>query len=251
MALVFTVGIFFGACKPVNEEPVKELIHKEVPIEKVDLKMSESFPVQVRADITGYLTNSCSEMDQIGQNRLGTDFFVTVTEVRPKDAMCAQVITPFEKTVDIDVRGLEAGTYVVNVNGEHESFKLEVDNSPTSHLDAATIGFIEGSLGFPSEQIPPMKICAEKIDGGESFCTIKNIEDEKFTYGVGYKIDVPEGKYYVYALNPRNSENKAYYSEYVTCGIEEKCESHEPIPVEVVAGETVSEIDPIDWYAGT
>jgi len=41
---------------------------------------------------------------------------------------------------------------------------------------------------------------------------------------------------------------KAYYSEFVTCGLSVNCPSHKPIPVAVKTGETVNDIDPQDWY---
>jgi len=40
----------------------------------------------------------------------------------------------------------------------------------------------------------------------------------------------------------------SYYSEFVTCGLNVKCPSHEPIKVSVTAGKTTSKIDPDDWY---
>ena len=110
-------------------------------------------------------------------------------------------------------------------------------------------GFIEGSLGYPSELIPPeLKVCAENILTKEIYCTEDHIEDTKYTYGKGYKIEAPIGDYYVYAMLPDQEDNKAYYSEFIACGLKTDCLSHEPIKVTVKKGETAENVDPQDWY---
>ncbi len=109
-------------------------------------------------------------------------------------------------------------------------------------------GTIEGSLSFPGEGIPEgMEICAENQTTKEVYCTSKHIQDLKYTYRVGYKLDVPAGTYLVYASDPYK-DYLAYYSEFVTCGLSVDCPSHEPILVEVKASKTTNEVDPQDWY---
>lgn len=129
--------------------------------------------------------------------------------------------------------------------------------SPTEALISATPtqiiinnGFIEGSLGFPSEGIPEaMVICAENISNNETACTNNQLKDSKYTYGLGYKIEIAPGNYHVYAYVPDFNQNyRAYYSEFVTCGFSIDCPSHNPIAVEVTAGSTVENVDPQDWY---
>lgn len=110
-------------------------------------------------------------------------------------------------------------------------------------------GFVEGSLSFPSEVIPKdMKVCTEALDGRTIVCTESQIKDSKYTYGVGYKLETPIGKYYVYATTNDRLFYKAYYSEYVTCGLSVNCTSHKPVVVEVKEDEITSNVDPQDWY---
>lgn len=116
-------------------------------------------------------------------------------------------------------------------------------------------GFIEGSLGYPSEGIPEMNICAENVSTKVLTCTSKKINNRKYTYGEGYRLEVPTGTYYVFAtLLPAGAGGsafanyKAYYSEFVTCGIDANCPSHAPVKVVVHVNQTVPQIDPIDWY---
>jgi inhibitor of cysteine peptidase len=46
--------------------------------------------------------------------------------------VCTQALVPFEETIPLDVEGLLAGEYTVNVNGVMATFTLDVDNTPAS-----------------------------------------------------------------------------------------------------------------------
>jgi len=110
-------------------------------------------------------------------------------------------------------------------------------------------GVVEGSLSYPSEGIPSdLKVCAETTDGELVKCTEERIADKKYQYGVGYRLELPEGKYYIYATTNEGLRNKAYYTEYVTCGLLYSCPSHQKIEVQVSVGQTKTGIDPGDWY---
>lgn len=110
-------------------------------------------------------------------------------------------------------------------------------------------GVIEGALGYPGEEIPgDMKVCAENLVTKQQYCTAAHIENKRYRYGLGYRIEVPEGRYHVFATTASLRGHRAYYSEFVTCGLRVGCSSHAPIVVTVVAGQTVSSVDPHDWY---
>lgn len=126
--------------------------------------------------------------------------------------------------------------------------ELPEEEIPEETIEEST-GFIEGSLSNPSEFIPEdMVICAENTDTKKLYCTEEHIKDDKYTYKIGYKIEVPAGDYFVYAYLPEDKDYKAYYSEFVTCGFSVNCPSHKPIKVTVQANQTESNIDPQDWY---
>jgi hypothetical protein len=126
---------------------------------------------------------------------------------------------------------------------------------------------LKGELSYPSEGIPPeMIVCAENLKTGDTHCTNKQIESRAYATGFGYELDVPSGSYFVFTTFPHDSEEykaippeargyKAYYSEYVRCmNVRERrdpdmeCPSHTPIRVTMRAGQTLSRIDPGDWY---
>lgn len=118
-------------------------------------------------------------------------------------------------------------------------------------------GTIEGSLGYPSEEVPGMGVCAQSIDNNNLYCTHEIIENKKYTNGYRYQLELPFGEYYVfsYLLTDKNKnigytdEYKAYYSRFVICGMDVNCKSHDPLIVSVDSSKIVESIDPLDWYA--
>lgn len=103
-------------------------IYGNATVEKINLVILESFPVQVHVIASGYLPDGCTEINNIITSREGNTLLITITTKRPADALCTQVIRPFEKTIPLDAVGLKAGIYKVVVNGVSNSFELTVDN---------------------------------------------------------------------------------------------------------------------------
>jgi len=101
----------------------------EANISSIEIAILESFPVQIQVLVTGTLPDGCTRIGPIDTRREGTVFDVTIHTVRPADAMCTQVISEFEEVVPLDVYGLAAGTYTVNVNGVTDTFTLDMDNA--------------------------------------------------------------------------------------------------------------------------
>lgn len=107
-------------------------------------------------------------------------------------------------------------------------------------------GRIEGRLSYPSDYIPrDMVVCAEDILSKRNHCDSKRRRDGD---AESYTLMVPPGKYHVYARTSDLPNVRAYYSEFVTCGLDAKCPSHEPLVVEVKPGATVTSVHPQDWY---
>ena len=128
---------------------------------------------------------------------------------------------------------------------------------PGSAAPAKEVGTIMGSLGYPSDFIPPdMVICAQNLATQKKYCTNQHLKSKKFTHGVGYRLEVPVGKYVVYAYLPHPEkygagfprDYRAYFSEFVKCGMRAECTSHQPVVITVKQGAVLSGIDPQDWY---
>ena len=105
-------------------------------------------------------------------------------------------------------------------------------------------GFIEGNVVYPSDGNPSdTKIYVENISTAKTYMVhLTKINDPSiFTDKKAYKIQVPVGSHYVYAMTSLvkgREDYKAFYSDFVTCGLNVQCESHEPIIVTVAAGKS-------------
>ena len=104
-------------------------IYRDAIIDKVEIIILESFPVQVRADITGQLNDGCTSLDDVAVTYADTVFTIDATTQRPADGFCTQALRPFSESVELGVLGLKAGTYTVIVNDFQTSFTLDIDNS--------------------------------------------------------------------------------------------------------------------------
>lgn len=107
-----------------------EVIVGEADVDSVELLIMESFPVQVTAVVRGNLRDGCTAIGEIEQQVLEDERLIEVriaTE-RPAEAICTQALVPYEERVPLEVRGLPAGEYTVDVNGVTATFTLDVDN---------------------------------------------------------------------------------------------------------------------------
>ena len=139
-----------------------------------------------------------------------------------------------------------------NLSDLEKNIKEESLNPPKEDaqppIQPLQVGTIEGNLSYPSEQIPDLTVCAQDINGSSSpYCTTSLINDSKYTAGRGYMLEVAPGDYYVYSyfIDPVHT---AYYTEFVTCGLDISCPSHDKIVVHVNNGDHLTNIDPVDWY---
>jgi len=112
-----------------------------------------------------------------------------------------------------------------------------------------SLGAIAGHLSFPSDCIPPLRVCAlSTTDPSRYQCVITGSEQKT------YRIDsVHPDDYYVLvyrvSVNRLESRNPGAYSRMVLCGLKKDCTDHALIPVTITAGKTVNDINPADWYA--
>ncbi len=117
-----------------------------------------------------------------------------------------------------------------------------------SNLDSRR-GIIKAELGFPSDYIPELLVCADPIEWYKLKTCITTKGNTK-----EIELSVAPGIYFVFASTVRaqgsiSPSYRAYYSEFAKCGFNVSCKDHTPIQVIVQPDQTNSKIYPSDWYA--
>ena len=98
---------------------------KHADVQTVEIQILESYPVQINAIARGQFPDAgCTTLSSVNQTRTGNTFHVTLITTTDPEAMCAQVITPFEQVIPLDVSSLLPANYNVIVNGVEASFQL-------------------------------------------------------------------------------------------------------------------------------
>jgi hypothetical protein len=131
--LAFLLSTAITACTSASPTttPVPSPTPEEtVIVDRVEVVILESFPVRVQAIVHGTLPDACAFIERAEQVRRDNVFEVTITPAWQANARCAPGRTPFEHTVPLDVAGLPAGTYVVEVHGARGTFALSTPSIP-------------------------------------------------------------------------------------------------------------------------
>jgi hypothetical protein len=127
--------------------------------------------------------------------------------------------------------------------------------APTATVPAVTMGTVTGRIGgYGSDHLPASAIYAlpvnDTADGRYVIQTERWAGSPPESEGGGrYTLSVPPGTYYIvaYAREAYAAGWAGGYTRYVTCGLQQSCVDHSLIPVSVTAGQTLSNIDLLDW----
>lgn len=99
-------------------------------------------------------------------------------------------------------------------------------------------GSITGSLSYPSEFIPPLRVFAFQV-GSKNYFYVDTAQDQT-TYQID---DLPVGYYRVVAYT-LDGILAGGYSQAVPCGLSVDCTNHDLIEVPVNSGQMVTGVDP-------
>ena len=77
------------------------------------------------AKVEGNYPDSCTRVSDVDQDVDGSTFKISLYVDRPEDMMCAQMLSPFNVNILLEVGGLMPGKYTVDVNGVTSSFTIE------------------------------------------------------------------------------------------------------------------------------
>ena len=134
-------------------------------------------------------------------------------------------------------------------NGANEKKMAAASSAPDEKSDekpvVAQTGTIAGTLGYPSQGIPPLEVFAiNASDNSVYFKTVTAVNQQTFT------IDgIAPGVYVVVAYPLDTDALAGGYTKAVACGLSVECTDHSLIQVAVTAGQSESGIEVKDWYA--
>ena len=126
---IIAASLILAACIPIPSEPAAveaepELTESNVYVDNVEIENRDG---QTYVIVSGNYADSCTEVTDVTTEVDGNSLIVTTTASKPADAMCAQVLTPFEKAIPLDIGELEAGEYTVDVDGVTTTFTVGED----------------------------------------------------------------------------------------------------------------------------
>jgi hypothetical protein len=104
-------------------------------------------------------------------------------------------------------------------------------------------GSISGTLSYPSEFIPHLRVVAFNVNG-LIYRYVDTMENQS-----AYQITgLPPGVYHVVAY-VMDGSYAGGYTQMVPCGLSADCTDHSLIDVTVEAGKDTPNVNPADWYA--
>ncbi len=160
-------------------------------------------------------------------------------------AACAPYDAPIADTPDVSIavaQTFAAMTAQAVFTQAAASEEATSTPTPTSSPTPAP-GSISGSLSYPSEFIPPLRVVAFQVDGF-NYRYVDTMENQS-TYQIR---GLPPGLYHVVAY-VMDGTLAGGYTPAVACGLSVDCTDHSLIDVVVASGQDTPNIDPADWYA--
>lgn len=123
-AAALALALPLVGCGAGAEAPTATRETDRLTVESVRVRIMESFPVQVSAQVKGYLRDGCESLAGTTQARAGNAITVTIATERQTGRACIQVLAPVEENVRLD-GAFAPGIYVVRVNGIEQTFRVD------------------------------------------------------------------------------------------------------------------------------
>jgi inhibitor of cysteine peptidase len=99
-----------------------------VAIDSIEVQLLGTFPMHATVIARGHLPNDCTELKPINPYFDVSTFKVSIFMARVMSNTCRNTLRPFESVIPLNIKGLRAGVYTVNVNGVIGNFRLSADN---------------------------------------------------------------------------------------------------------------------------
>lgn len=142
MLLIFM--LILSACAPAatgtpSSEPPAQVIEGEyqpITVEQVEVEVGVGSPIPVHVIVSGNLPDPCSQVEHTEIKQDGSNFTITLFATPdmggPAVDGCIKDPMPFRMSIPLNVIGLPAGDYTVEVNGSRADFKLDTEPSTSS-----------------------------------------------------------------------------------------------------------------------
>jgi hypothetical protein len=117
-----TSAIMDGIWNMIDHQMLDNTEVSLAPIDEVDVYFMESFPVQVGVHIKGGLRDGCTTFRDAVITREGNTVNIEVTTQRPRDAICSQVYSYFERNLNLGSDFKSGTEYTLNVNDYATTF---------------------------------------------------------------------------------------------------------------------------------
>jgi hypothetical protein len=111
---------------PTGEPPAKaELAPNEflIRVESADVRVAESFPVQVYLEVRGMIGDGCTSFDRVEQSRDGNNVSVRIIGATTGGPMCTRIAKLYHDTIVLS-GPFGPGSYAVDVNGLAQQFTV-------------------------------------------------------------------------------------------------------------------------------
>lgn len=134
--LMFALSLLLAACAPATQisplpgpespvqPPARDVTIEPIQIEQVEVRIAESFPVQVFAHVTGFIGDGCSSALPAEQQREGNTITLTINRQRPTEAMCTMIAKIYDENIRL-AGDFPPGEYVLKVNATTQTFSVQ------------------------------------------------------------------------------------------------------------------------------
>ncbi len=98
----------------------------DIFVDDVRMEIGVGSPIPVHAVVSANLPSYCAQLGEVRLHRDGNDFYVRLLSYRLTETECNPDTLPIRLEIPLNVIGLEAGTYTVNVNGATSTFEVPI-----------------------------------------------------------------------------------------------------------------------------
>ena len=157
------------------------------PVDSVTVNVMESAPVQVELVVEGELSDSCTEISEHTQNVDGNIIEIELFTMRDPNAICAQVLTPYSHTVQLDMQGLTPASYALIVNGVDADFTLSAtDTASDDEIDVDAEAVPVGECPTANDET---RLFQHELQG---YCLLVPSDATAFVFGDRLVLQPPE-----------------------------------------------------------